>query len=136
MLIHCALIVQGGSTEPTVEDPSPGLFRLGSGAWLWKDPGSVTLPTGGGPGPDPDGKPIEKGFTRIYKATYSKATDPQVQPKTTFIDRALTLAGYFLSLIPFGWATILCYMHHPRAQAHVERRVPHLGVQNRKQHTA
>ena len=60
MLIHCALIVHGGSTEPTVEDPSPGLFRLGSGAWLWKDPGSVTHPAGEGPMPDPDGRPREK----------------------------------------------------------------------------
>ena len=56
LLIHCALLVHEGSTEPIVEDPVPGLLRLGSGAWLWKDPGSVTLPTGEGPVPDSDGK--------------------------------------------------------------------------------
>ena len=92
MLIQCALIVHGGSTEPTVEDPSPGLFRLGSGAWLWKDPGSVTHPAGEGPMPDPDGRPREKGFKRIYKPTYSKATNPSTHSKTKFTDIALSFA--------------------------------------------
>ena len=74
--------------------------------------------------PDPDGRPIEKGIKRIYKPTYSKATNPSIQSKTNFTDIALSIAVYFLYLIPFIWATILCYMHNPRVQAHVERRVP------------